>query len=291
MSGENRLDAAFRSLRARNVGGLLPYITAGYPSLHLTGQFLHLFEQEGAAAAEIGFPYSDSIADGPVIQASHYAALVRGVRVADIFETVAAVRREVSLPLTAMASFSIVHRIGTRRFMAEAAQAGFDAVLMPDLALEEAPAVAEEVARAGLRLVMLVAPNSPPHRREAIARLCSGFVYYVSVTGITGERDRLPDDLAENIRQMRERSGRPVCVGFGVSRAEHVRTICRVADGAVVGSAIIRRISASLDSGVDEVSMLQSVAGLIRALQAGTRRDGCPGEPASQHDHGTDRHA
>lgn len=222
--------------------GLLPYITAGFPSPAATTETLRRLDRLGVAGVEVGFPYSDSIADGPVIQTSFTRALERNLRVEQIFEAVADARRTIRVPLVAMASFSIVSRIGVDRFCQQAGAAGFDGLILADLSFEEAPAVAETVARHDLRLILLTAPTSTPQRREQIAKLATGFVYYMSVAGTTGERDRLPDDLVDNVRQLKQAGGKPVVVGFGVSKPQHVRSVCSVADGAIVGSAIVRRM-------------------------------------------------
>ena len=139
--------------------------------------------------------------------------------------------------------------MGVEPFIENAKQAGFDGLIIPDLSLEEAPAVSKAVLEADLRLVMLVAPTSPADRRDRIATLSSGFVYYISVAGITGERKSLPADLIENVNQLRSASGKPVAVGFGISRPEHVRQVCSAADGAIVGSAIVRRMTQGIDRG------------------------------------------
>jgi tryptophan synthase alpha chain len=267
----SRVEGALVRARQGGTGALLPYFTAGYPSLESTVEFLRRADRCGVAGVELGFPYSDSIADGPTITSSYQDALGAGLRVAEIFAAVRAARDDFSFPLSAMVSFSIVDRVGVASFAGRAAEAGFDAMIVPDLSLEEAPDVAEAVRRAGLDLVMLVAPTSSPQRRELICRLAGGFLYYVSVAGTTGVRDRLPEDLADNVRELRAHTSLPICVGFGVGSAAQVREVCAVADGAIVGSAIIRRIAACIERGLSEAETADDLEALISELMQGTR--------------------
>jgi tryptophan synthase alpha chain len=238
---------AFASLGGRI--GLLPFIPAGYPDLATMRLVLPALERGGAAAVEIGIPFSDPIADGPVIQEAFTAALAKKVRLADVFATVATVRGQVSIPLIAMVSYSIVFRYGLERFLKEAKEAGFDGLILPDLPPPEAQVVAGKVRDAGLDTILLVAPTTAPERRAEVARLCSGFVYYLSVAGTTGERDKLPADLEANLRQLRTITRTPVCVGFGVSNPQHVKQLNGLADGAIVGSAVVRRMQKHLEEG------------------------------------------
>ena len=264
----NRIDETFSRLAAQGQKGLWPYVTAGYPDLDTTAALLTELDRLGVAGVELGFPYSDPVADGPVIQTSFSRALENRLRPDDIFSCVRSLRGSISLPVLAMVSYSIVYRVGVERFVERAAGAGVDGLIIPDLSLEEADETATHIARGGLRLSMLVAPTTSPPRRERIAGLSTGFVYYLSVTGITGERDRLPDDLVANVERLRSASGRPVCVGFGVSKPEHVRRICSVADGAIVGSAIVRRMTRALDRKATRDELVRDVAELVTDLSA-----------------------
>ncbi len=270
MNGTNRIDRAFERLAGNGRKGLLPYVTAGYPDLKTTAELLRSFDKLGVTAVELGIPYSDSIADGPVIQSSFYRALDAGLRIGQIFDMVARVRQQIELPLLSMVSFSIVRRIGVDNYLDRARQVGCDGLIIPDLSLEEAPQVADQVAAAGLRLSMLVAPTSPVARREQIARLSTGFVYYISVTGITGERDQLPPEMVANVAELRRLAGKPVCVGFGISRPDHVRMVCQSADGAIVGSAIVRRITEAIDAGLDRQATVDRLTQFVGQLLEAT---------------------
>jgi tryptophan synthase alpha chain len=236
------ISASFQSLRSAGKIGLLPFISAGYPDLATTAAALPAIEAGGATAIEIGFPFSDPIADGPTTQESYTAALAKGVRIADIFAMVRETRPKVTIPLLAMVSYSIVYRYGLKKFLTDAKQSGFDAMLFPDLPPPEAKPTCDAVRAAGLDSVLLVAPTTSPQRRKEIADLCTGFIYYLSVSGITGERTNLPESLPANLKQLREVTDRPLCVGFGISTPDHVAQLKGLADGAIVGSAIVKKI-------------------------------------------------
>jgi tryptophan synthase alpha chain len=239
----------FASLRGRGQIALMPFIPVGYPDLETTELALPALEAGGASLIEVGFPFSDPIADGPTIQESYTVALSKRLRIADVFEMVRRARSAVSIPLVSMVSYSIVYRFGVERFVATAKQAGFDGLILPDLPPPEAEAICDRVRAGGLDTILLVAPTTTLDRRAEIARLSSGFVYYLSVSGITGERDQLPKDLADNVRQLKGLTDRPVCVGFGISKPAHVEQLRGVADGAIVGSALVKRMKGRLNDG------------------------------------------
>jgi len=240
----NRLVRVFADLRSAGRHTLMPFITAGYPDLETTAALLADFERRGVRICEIGMPFSDPIADGPTIQASYTEALERGVTVAKIFETIRRYRDAGGkMGLTAMGSYSIVFRHGPAKYIAEAAAAGFDGLIIPDLPAEEAGAIEPIAAAHGVANVLLIAPTTPSQRRLDIAARSQAFIYYISVAGITGQRDSLPPETIEGVSELRTHTDTPICVGFGISKPETVASICTVADGAIVGSAIIRRIT------------------------------------------------
>lgn len=243
-----RIDAAFR-----RSAGLWPFLAAGYPSLDVTAQLLRRFNSLPIRGVELGIPFSDPIADGPVIQHAFTQALASGIKVRDIFKMASSVRSEIDYPILAMVSASIVYRRGVEEFAAEARAAGFDGLIVPDISLEEAPNLSAAVNKADLRLSMLIAPTTPPERRRRIAEASSGFLYYVSVQGTTGERKALPRELSDEVKSLKAASSLPVVVGFGISRPEQVKEVCRFADGAIVGSALVRRITEIIASGRDVV--------------------------------------
>lgn len=241
-------DVFAESKRRRQIA-LMPFLAAGYPDLPTTTAVMRGMQAGGASLIEVGFPFSDPIADGPTIQAAFTEALAKKLKVADIFTTVRQARETVTIPLVAMVSYSIVFRFGLERFLKEAKESGFDGLLMPDLPPPEAQKVCDKVRAAGLETILLVAPSTTPQRRKEIAKLCSGFIYYLSVAGITGERDALPANLAENLRELKLLTDRPVCVGFGIHKASQVAELAKMADGAIVGSAIVKRMRENLQSG------------------------------------------
>jgi tryptophan synthase alpha chain len=244
----NRVVRAFAELRSAGRKTLVPFVTAGYPDLAATAAILKEFEARGVRVCELGVPFSDPVADGPVIQTSYTRALGAGVTVREVFDAVRAYRAEGGgLALLAMVSYSIVFRRGPEQFLVAAARAGLDGLIVPDLPLDEAAGFEPLAASRGLANVLLVAPTTLPERRVEIAGHCTGFVYYVSVRGITGERDRLPEETIAGVAELRRHTDTPICVGFGVSRPEMVAAVCEAADGAIVGSAIVHRITDARD--------------------------------------------
>lgn len=238
----NRIDQIFAGLSERGGKALMPFITAGDGGVDALGGVIQGLERGGAAICEVGIPFSDPIADGPVIQASMTRALDRGVRVEQVFEAVARARPNTQMGLVAMVSYSIVYRIGLKRFVADAKSAGFDGFIFPDLPLEESQAARDASAEAGLVLSMLIAPTTPIGRAQQIAAASTGFAYVVSRRGITGESSALPADLPERLTRLREVAGLPMAVGFGISSADQVKDVVAVADAAIVGSAMVRRL-------------------------------------------------
>ncbi len=246
--------AALTRAKAERGIALMPFIAAGYPDLPTTIATIRAIDQSGASLIEIGFPFSDPIADGPTIQEAFTAALLKKIKVSDIFAAVASVKESVKVPLVAMISYSMVFRYGLKRFVDDAKASGFSGLILPDLPPPEAQSVCGIVRAGGLDTVLLVAPTTIPARRAEIAKLASGFIYYLSISGITGERDRLPDDVERNVRELKSLTDKPVCVGFGIHRAEQVKQLSGVADGAIVGSAVVKRMKQHLNHGPVEIA-------------------------------------
>jgi tryptophan synthase alpha chain len=265
----NRIEALFKELSTTGRKALMPYITAGYPDLATTAALIEQLPKSGASMLELGIPFSDPIADGPVIQASYTQALSKGIRSEEIFEMIADVRKRVQIPIAAMVSYSIVNKLGPANYVKSCVDVGVDGLIIPDLPLEEAQSVRGLIREAGLSGIMLVAPSTPIERQNEIAKLSSGFIYYMSVTGITGERDNLPPELTDNVTRLKEVSGgKPVCVGFGISKPAQAAMVGKVADGVIVGSAIIRRISQAKDKGLGSIVSCvdEYVSSLAQAL-------------------------
>ena len=238
----NRIDDIFETLRKQGGKALMPFITAGDGGVEAMGEIIPALERGGASICEVGIPFSDPIADGPVIQASMTRALDAGVTVDQVFEQVASIRDQTQLGLVAMVSYSIVYRIGLDAFVKQSAQAGFDGFIFPDLPLEESQAARDAAANAGLILSMLIAPTTPIERAQQIAAASSGFAYVVSRRGITGESSALPPELPDRLAKLRDVTDAPMAVGFGISTADQVREVVAVSDAAIVGSALVRRM-------------------------------------------------
>lgn len=260
------IDDCFSQLRSQGKKAFIPFITAGDPSLKVTQQLILALQDAGCAMLELGIPYSDPIADGPVIQDSYTRALHSGIRLADIMSLVAGLREQVRIPLLSMVSYSIVQRVGMEKFVADSLEAGFAGSIVPDLLVEEADSLRSICRARDYSLVHLVTPTTPQERMLRIAESSSGFIYFVSVTGITGERTQLPADLVEKVQWLRERTDLPVCIGFGISTAEHVKMLAPVADGLIVGSAIVRKLSQGSESQAGITEVVRLVEELISCL-------------------------
>ncbi|MBM4018631.1 MAG: tryptophan synthase subunit alpha [Planctomycetes bacterium] len=268
----NRIDATFKSLKKQRRKAFMPFIAAGDPGLEATAAILRAIQARGVAdLVELGVPYSDPIADGPVIQASYQRALAAGVTPQGILDLVGRLRSEgLALPVCLMVSYALVYRPGVEDFVARAAAAGIDGLIVPDLPADEAEPLAAALAERGLAYVPLIAPTTSAARRQQIVARATGFIYCISVAGITGERTALPAQLADYVKGIKKAARVPVCVGFGVSRPEHVEAVAQVADGAIVGSAIVHRIA---DHSADPPEKIaQVVADFCAELAAPLRR-------------------
>ncbi|MBI2204626.1 MAG: tryptophan synthase subunit alpha [Candidatus Rokubacteria bacterium] len=259
----SRLESVFTRLRAAGERALMPYFTAGDPSLELTRRLVIEAARRGADVVELGVPFSDPIADGPVIQRASGRALANGASLRRVLETVTELRREIDTPLVLMTYYNPILAFGLEAFAETATKVGVDGVIVPDLPPEEAGPFAAEAEPAGLDLIYLVAPTSTTARMRMIARRTRGFVYVVSLTGVTGERQELPKDLADQIRKLRAVTTKPLCVGFGVGRPEQAATVGALADGVIVGSAIVRLVEERAAS----PTLVRDVGDFIAALK------------------------
>ncbi len=273
----SELKRLFASLAEKNRKALMPFITAGDPDLATTAAVIRAAEQAGADLCEVGVPYSDPIADGPVIQASYQRALDAGFRLQGVFDlgrelatsTLSTVPPVTMSPLTmprvTMVSYSIIYRIGMAKYVEQAMQAGYCGAIVPDLLVEEAAPLSQVCRAAGFDLIQLVTPTTTQDRQRRIAELTTGFLYYVSVTGITGERTVLPANLIDNVSWLREQTELPICIGFGISSPETAAQLAPIADGLIVGSAIVRRIAEATatakKSGTDPAGAAAKVVG------------------------------
>ncbi|MFV0445213.1 MAG: tryptophan synthase subunit alpha [Planctomycetaceae bacterium] len=238
-----RIADQFARSRAEQRLAFMPFITAGDPDDDATSRLISELGGRGVDLIEIGFPYSDPIADGPVIQASYTRALAHKLTVPQIFDAVRAVSDK-SPPLLAMVSYAIIFRRGAEWFVDQAKAAGISGFIVPDLPGDEAADFFSLVRSRGLDLVQLVAPTTPRERVQAILLSCSGFVYCIAVAGTTGERDKVADALFAQLKWLRKETELPLAVGFGISKPEHVEPLRGLADGVIVGSGIVRQLEA-----------------------------------------------
>ena len=246
----SRITDAFQRLRAEQRVGLVAFVTAGFPSIEETVPIVRALAEGGADLIEIGVPFSDPLAEGPVIQESSHAALLAGVTPSLCVDIVRKIRdNKIATPLVLMGYYNPILAYGVSRFSEDAAKAGADGLIIVDLPPEEAEEARTACREHGLDLIPLVAPTSSDERLALVGGLASGFVYCVSVRGVTGMRDELPLDLGAFVARVRQHTDLPIAVGFGISRREHVETVGRFADAAVIGSAIVRVLA---DSPPDE---------------------------------------
>ena len=262
------ISETFARCRAEGRAAFVPFIVAGDPDLATTEELLIALAEAGADLIEIGVPFSDPIADGPVIQAAGQRALAAGATLERILASIARVRGRLGVPLVLFSYANPILVHGAARFAEKAAASGVDGVLIVDLPPEEAAAeVSPALAEQGLDRILLLAPTSGPERIDLVARAGSGFVYYVSRTGVTGEREALAAELPRQLRAVRRRLRLPVVVGFGISTPAQVAAVAPLADGVVVGSALVRL----LHDCRDEPERLALVAARARQLAAAVR--------------------
>jgi tryptophan synthase alpha chain len=238
---------------------LIPYITVGYPTIETTLKAVPLFASIGCDIIELGIPFSDPLADGVTIQRASYEALRRGVTPKVCLEVAQELRRQVEIPLVFMTYYNPVLKFGPEQFCSECAEVGIDGLIIPDLPPEEGKDLEKSTKRHGLDLVYLLSPASTEERIRLVTSRSSGFIYLVSLTGVTGARDKLPEELESFVGSVRERTEKPLCVGFGVSTPDQARRVAKVADGVIVGSRIIQLL--------DKDKSLGNACSLVKCLR------------------------
>ena len=263
--------AVFERLKAERRAAFIPFFAAGDPDMHTTAELVKSAGAGGADIIELGIPFSDPIADGPVIQAAFSRALEKGFRVAQAFTLVRDLRAQgFKTPLICMVSYTLVYKQTLPIFLKQCREAGFNGLIIPDLPAGYEGDAAGQAAAAGIELIFLTAPTTPPERRDEIAARSKGFIYYVSVAGITGERAGLPPDLAANVQDLKARTRTPVCVGFGISKPEQAAAVAAIADGVIVGSALVRKIEEALARKLQGPALVQYASKFLGELAAGT---------------------
>jgi tryptophan synthase alpha chain len=269
MTGVERIAAVFAADAAAGRKALAPFVTAGDPDCDTTVAVIEAVAAAGGSLCEVGVPYSDPIADGPVIQASYTRALSAGITLEGVFDVAKRAAARTAMPILAMVSYSIIFRRGIAAFTADAVAAGVAGLVVPDLPLEESDDLDRACRTAGLALVRLVTPTTPPERAAAIAKKSTGFLYCVSVAGVTGARTELPPGLADRVEWLKTQADVPVLVGFGISGPEQVKAVAAVADGAIVGSALVRLVAES--AGKPRATVVAGVERFIGELAAVVR--------------------
>ncbi|MDX2480178.1 MAG: tryptophan synthase subunit alpha [Desulfuromusa sp.] len=265
MNKMSRIEATFAALKQRQETALIPFITAGDPDLGITAQLILALAEAGADLIELGVPFSDPMADGPTIQAASERALAAGTTLAGVLKLVADVRKDTQIPLILMGYYNPVFCYGAERFARDAAAAGVDALLLVDLPPEETDEISVVMRESNVDLITLLAPTTPRERMKRLAAAAEGYLYYVSMTGVTGAQKISPEDIRVAVEELKEMTEIPVGVGFGITTAEDARAVGAFADGVVVGSALVKIIA---ENGQSE-ELLPKVSQFIVELKHG----------------------
>lgn len=264
---KGRIQTTFQRLGREKKKALIPYIMAGDPSLSTTQDLVMALERCGADIIELGVPFSDPLADGPVIQKAAERALRQKTSLRAILKMVRSLRRQTQIPLVLMTYYNPIHRYGERRFSEHAAAAGVDGVIIPDLPPEEGKSLIQAARANGLATIFLLAPTSTRDRIRRVSQQSQGFIYYVSITGITGAPLKSMQDVRTRVQAIRRVSKKPVAVGFGISTPEQAARVARWADGVIVGSAIVKRIEAH----GSEPGLVQRISKYVQTLHRAVR--------------------
>lgn len=263
----NRIDQKFIELKKAKRKAFIAFITAGDPDLKTTEALVLGFEKAGVDIIELGVPFSDPMADGPTIQASSMRALKHHVNIADILKLVSRLRARTQIPIVLMPYYNPVFHYGVTRFVKDSSAAGVDGVIIPDLPPEEAGELMAAAKKSDFATIFLAAPTTTDARLPKIVRASQGFIYYVSLTGVTGVRKDIPVDFKRDIGRIKSITAKPVCVGFGISTPEQVKAVAAAADGIIVGSAIVRCIEQNIGNKNIVQNVCRSVARLTSALK------------------------
>lgn len=266
-AGMTRIEDRFAQLRQEGRKAFIAYITAGDPNLATTLQTVLALARAGVDIIELGVPFSDPIADGPVIQRATERALSSGTRLADVLMLAGDIRKESQVPLVLFSYYNLLLNHGLDRLARDARDSGFDGVLASDLPIEESKDYCSVIQGQGLNTIFLVAPTSSEERVARIAKASTGFLYAVSRTGVTGERSELDPELRQFLAKLRRHATVPIAVGFGISRPEHVSAVWEVADGAIVGSAIVNEMEKHLN----DAHVADHIERYVRALRGGSQ--------------------
>jgi tryptophan synthase alpha chain len=262
----SRIKDKFSQLKTRGERALMPFITAGDPDLETSYRLLLEMERQGADMVELGIPFSDPIADGPTIQRSSQRSLEEGTTVGKALELVRRLRRQSQLPLALMTYYNLVYHLGEEEFVRQATSAGVDGLIVPDLPPEEADNLLAAADEYGLDIIFLLAPTSTHERIKLVSQVSRGFIYYVSLTGITGARKELARGIEQQVHLIARQTDKPIAVGFGISTPEQAARVAAWADGVIIGSALINIIEAHLGN---ERLLIRKVGEFVRSLKQG----------------------
>lgn len=267
LTNVNRIDATFQRLREKGEAALIPFITAGDPDLETTKALVLELERRGADLVELGIPFSDPLADGVTIQRASQRALKAGASLAKILHLAGEIRRASEIPLVLMSYYNPILRFGLERFAEEAKGRGVDGLIVPDLPPEEAGELCRLCEKVGVDLIFLLAPTSSSARVERVISASRGYIYYVSLKGVTGARDRLAEGAQEAVSRIKAKTEKPVAVGFGIGRPEQAREVARFADGVIVGSAIVAKVEENLG----RADLIERVGDFVATLKEALR--------------------
>jgi tryptophan synthase alpha chain len=238
----NRIERKFQELRKAKEKAFIAFITAGYPNMAVTEKLVYALDKIGVDILELGVPFSDPMADGPVIQAASQEALKKNTHLVNILKLVKKARKKVAMPICLMTYYNPVFCFPENRFILEARRSGVDGVIIPDLPPEEGRGFITAAKKQGLDTICFLSPTSDKKRIKLVSRAAQGFIYYVSLTGVTGARSKLPADIRKNVKLIKRYTRKPVCVGFGVSTPSQAREVRKFSDGVIIGSAIVKKI-------------------------------------------------
>lgn len=261
----NRIERTFKELKRKKKKAFIPFITAGDPNLKTTEELVLSFEGAGADIVELGVPFSDPLADGPTIQESSTRALNKGVNLAKILKTVARIRQKSQIPIALMTYYNPVFHYGEDKFIRDAKKSGVDGVIIPDLPPEEAKVLVRAAKKRGVAVVFFLAPTTTHQRMKKIVKASTGFIYYVSIAGVTGTTKRFSAQNAAKIRAAKKFTKKAICVGFGIATPAQARSVAKIADGIIVGSAIIKQI----DKNRGKKNLVKNVSRFVRTLSRG----------------------
>jgi tryptophan synthase alpha chain len=261
---KNRIEEKFKQLKKLKKKAFIPFIMAGDPSLDVTERLVLELDRKGVDIIELGVAFSDPLADGPTIQAASQRAIKNKINIKKIFILVKRIRQKSQLPLALMTYYNPVFRYDEEKFLIQAKKVGVDGIIIPDLIPEEAHNILNISKKLNLANILFLSPTSSIERIKLVSKLSSGFIYYVSLTGVTGVRENLPVGLIKKIKQIKRFTKKPICVGFGISRSDQVERISKIADGIIVGSAIIKKIEKNIKS----KDIVTKIAGYVAQLRA-----------------------